>query len=155
MDYFTLTMFTIYISKVTIPMKQVYIFNFWNLCSKSIWYFLQVQEYSIEDINDVCRQFWRHVWRLKTFHKPTNTCNNEVPNSFMKCLAYVFFFTVAISRNEKHGSMYSPFFLFFLSTSILYNDDVNTMAYVVDKAFGSATDIKDSILVSNMWWIGF
>ena len=47
------------------------------------------------------------------------------------------------------------FFFSFLSTSILYNDDVSTMAYVVDKAFGLATYIMDSILVLNMWWIGF
>lgn len=46
-------------------------------------------------------------------------------------------------------------FLSFLFTSILYNDDVNLMAYVVDKTFGLATYIMDSILVSSMWWIGF
>jgi hypothetical protein len=42
-----------------------------------------------------------------------------------------------------------------MSTSILYNDDVNTMAYVVDEVFGLATYIMDSILVSSMSWIGF
>ena len=40
-------------------------------------------------------------------------------------------------------------------TSILYNDDVNTIAYVVDRAFGLGTYIMDRVLGLHMWWIGF
>jgi hypothetical protein len=63
-------------------------------------------------------------------------------------------FFIDISCDEKHGGKYSPF-SFPMSTPILYNDDVNTMAYVVDEVFGLATYIMDSILVSSMSWIGF
>lgn len=56
----------------------------------------------------------------------------------------------------KHGFKYSPFKKIRKRTSILYNDDVNTMAYVVDKGvFSLDTYIMDKILVLNMWWIGF
>ena len=38
-------------------------------------------------------------------------------------------------------------------TTILYNDKVSTMAYVVDRAFSLSAYIMDRVL--NMWWVGF
>ena len=42
-----------------------------------------------------------------------------------------------------------------ISTIILYNDDVNTMACAVDKVLDLGTYLMDRVLVLNMWWIWF
>ena len=66
---------------------------------------------------------------LGLFKCPLTTYNNEFPNSFINL--YVLFIKI-ILYDAKHGSKYSPL-KSKNCTSILYNDVVNTVAYVVDR----------------------
>lgn len=71
------------------------------------------------------------------------TYNIEVLN---KCVfAYVIFIEI-ILYDAKDASKYSLFFKKKLLTTILYNDVVLIMAYVVDRAFGLGTYIMDKVL---------
>ena len=38
---------------------------------------------------------------------------------------------------------------------ILFNDDVNTMAYVMHRVFGLGIYVIDRVLVLKLWWVGW
>ena len=79
---------------------------------------------------------------LGLFKRPLTTYNNEVPNNLIN-MSFHMFFSWKLYYMMQSMFPSTHHFLKYFSIPILYNVDVNTMAYVVDRAFELGTYIMD------------
>ena len=139
-----------------------------HLCNKCVFHILQelgcgnkivrlilacLSRVFFNDLIDVCKNIQGHVWRLRTFQTPITNKQRRVLNSFTNMSIHLLF-SLKLYYMMRNMVLSILLFYNFLLTSILYHDNVNTMAYVVDMVFSLGTHIMDRGLVLNMWWIG-
>ena len=102
-------------------LRNIYMDLFLSICIVKMYNTLfKIHEYSIDYIIDIYKQFWEHVWRLRTFQTPTNNIQQRSPECLLKYVFACIIFMKSILYDANCGSKYSPilclFFIMIMST---------------------------------------